>query len=843
VSFALAIRGARNGQPITQEDKVRKWMIVGIGLLVLCAMGVVALLNVNSLIKRNKDYLLDQAQQALKRKVSVGDVEVILLNGIGVRFNNFTMSDDPTYSSDDFVRAKDLQINLKLWPLLWGRVQVKRAILHDPVISLVRNTNGDFNFSTIAKKEKEKDKDKDKHEAKEHTAKESSPGLLISLVDVSGGEVRYRDQKEHTDLQLQQVDLKLDNVEGDGSFSVRLAVALFTPKQNINLNTRVGPFPADGDIRQVPLDGKLQIDTMDLNKLSTALPQIKAALPKELDLSGAVKIKDLNFKGTLRDLSFNGVLDAGDGAIRFGKGFQKPFGIPLTISADAQYSNNTVSLRQSEIKLHTLELATKGDVRLGDETALNLSVGSKPTSLDGWEKIIPAIASYHLSGKTELRATLRGKFGQGAVPEIQGVMNLAGVSAKPPQFPKAVKNLTATIDFTGRKANIKETTLSLGESRIRLSAVIEKFSPLTLSYKMSTPEIWPADFQAELPNERKADVIRGLSSEGQLAMQESGATVQAKVVSTQGTLYKIGYKNLDANLSLANKVANIRSLRVNALSGTLQADGEYGFSTPVPRFSLASKVQGIDIKELYAALSPKAERDIRGRLNADMKISGSGRNWEEMKPTLRGQGEGEVLQGALLNFNVPENVLGGITGMPGLANLINPKLRSKYPATFEAKDTEFKEMKALFDVADSRVNVKNLRIAAADYSTQGNGWVDFERKLDFRSVLLFSQPLSADIAQSAREIKYMLNNQNQLEMPFAVTGRLPKVKAKPDANYLGRMVQRGFLGKGTEELQRHLSGNKESKSAEEPPPADTQKRKKSSTEDRIRKGIEGLFGR
>ena len=153
---------------------------------------------------------------------------------------------------------------------------------------------------------------------------------------------------------------------------------------------------------------------MDLNKLSAAVPQIKAALPKELDLSGAVKIKDLNFKGTLRNLSFNGVLDASDGAIRFGKSFQKPSGIPLTVSMEAQFSNSTVSLRPSEIKLHTLELATKGDVTLGDQTTLNLTVTSKPASLDGWEKIIPAIANYRLSGKTEVRATIRGKFGQGA---------------------------------------------------------------------------------------------------------------------------------------------------------------------------------------------------------------------------------------------------------------------------------------------------------------------------------------------------------------------------------------------------------------------------------------------
>ena len=820
---------------------MRKWMIAGVICLLLGVGVAVALLSINSLVKRNKDYLVDQAQQALKRKVSVGNVEATIIGGIGIRLSDFVMADDPAYSTQDFVRAKDLQVNLKFWPLLRGEVQVKRVILHDPVIRVLRNTKGDFNFSTIAKKEKEEGKEK--QEKKEPAPKRPSPAFLVSVADISGGEIRYRDLKEGTDLALQQIDLKLEDLDFEQPFSVTLAGALFAAKQNLNIKSRVGPLPPDGNFNQLPVDGEMQLDAIDVDKLRTAVPQIKSSLPKDLDLSGVFKIKDLQFKGTLQNLIVKCGLEGTDGNIRFGKTFQKARGIPLTISTDAQYGANTVLLRQAEVKLHTLEVTAKGEIKLGDGAELNLSLDSKPASLDGWEKIIPAIESYQLAGKMDIRATLRGKVGRGASPQIQGALRLMGVSAKPPQFPKPVKDLNTTINFTGQRADIRETTLSLGNSRIHLAAVIDKFSPLTLSYKMSTPEIWPADFQAALPEERKNDVIKNLTSEGQLAMQDGSVKFQGKVASGQGMLYKIGYKSLDATLSLANKIANVRNLRVNALSGALQAEAEYAFDNPVPRFSLVSKVQGVDIKELYGVLSPKAAHDVRGRLNADMKISGSGQGWEEIKPALRGQGEAEVLQGALLNFNIAENVLSGITGIPGLTNMINPKLRSKYPATFEAKDTEFKEMKALLDLADSRINVKNLRIAAADYSTQGNGWVDFDRKVDFHSVLTFSQPMSADIGQSAREVKYLFNNQNQLEIPFAVTGRLPNVKAKPDANYLGKMVQRGLLGKGTEELQKRFFGNKESKNADEPTPPDGQKRKKGSTEDLIRKGLEGLFKR
>ena len=177
-------------------------------------------------------------------------------------------------------------------------------------------------------------------------------------------------------------------------------------------------------------------------------------------------------------------------------------------------------------------------------------------------------------------------------------------------------------------------------------------------------------------------------------------------------------------------------------------------------------------------MDPKSSRDIQGRLNADMKIPGAAKSGTRSNQVCAVKGQAEVLQGALLDFNIADNVLSSITGIPGLTSLINPQLRKKYPETFEAKDTQFKELKGLFDLADARMNIKDLRIAAADYTVQGNGWVDFEKRADFQAVLLLSQSLSADLGRSAREVTYMFNNQNQFEVPFAVTGTLPKLKAQ-----------------------------------------------------------------
>jgi len=825
---------------------MRKWMITGVVLFFMGVIGALAVMNLNSLINRNRDYLLNQAQRALGRKVSVGEIEVTLWKGIGLRLKNFALSDDPHFHSGDFIRAGDLQVNVKLLPLLRKELQIKRLILHDPVIEIVRDKEGKFNFSGIGKREKEIDDKKEKAPAKNSRDSDEEKRALfpsIALVDISRGEVHYLDRKAEIDLRIKAVDFRVKELGFDKPFTVDLAAALFSEKQNVKLQGNIGPLLSGGDFGNMPLDGKIDVDPLDLNQLTSAVPGLNRALPRDLRLSGILKVKDVQVKGTIKRLALKGTAEGTDAVINFGKTFQKASGIPFVFSTEAQYIDPSVSFRQAKLTLHTLALAGRGELSLGDIPLVNLTLDSSRTSLAGWDKIIPFLNPYRLSGDFEVHSTLRGNVGKGAAPQIQGNLILSGVSAQPPQFPKAIKDLNARVDFAGNRADLKETTLNLGNSRIRLAAQIDRFLPLTFSYQLSTPEVKPADFQASLPDERKADVIKNLSSEGSLTAKEGKLTFQGKVTSSQGTLYRIGYKDLIATILSEDKTTSIRNLRVGALNGSLEAEGEYSSSSSVPRFSFTSKVHGLDLKELYRALDPNGPRDIQGRLNADLKVSGSGKEWKEIKPNLRGQGQAEVLQGALLNFNLAEGVASSLTGIPGLTSLINPQTRQKYSETFEAKDTVFKELTGLFDLGEGRMQVKSLRITAADYTVQGSGWVDFDRRIDFRSTLAFSQRLSADLAHASREVKYLFNDQNQFEIPFALTGTLPKVKPKPDSKVLRQLIQRGMVRRGADELRRRFPGSKESAPPEESPPADQKKRDKGTREELIRKGLEKLFGR
>jgi len=82
--------------------RMRKWVIAGIALTAVFLAILIAVLNVNSIIKRNRAYLLARAEEAIGRKISAGDIELTLWGGVGLRVNDLAIADDPRFSGGDF---------------------------------------------------------------------------------------------------------------------------------------------------------------------------------------------------------------------------------------------------------------------------------------------------------------------------------------------------------------------------------------------------------------------------------------------------------------------------------------------------------------------------------------------------------------------------------------------------------------------------------------------------------------------------------------------------------------------------------------------------------------------
>ena len=288
-----------------------------IGAVVLAMSGVLVLtvLNVNFLVRRNKDYLIGQVEQALGRKITVDKIEVTL-TPVGARLVNFAMADDPAFSAAAFLRAKDLQVDLRLLPLLIGQFRLKRLVLESPVITIVRDARGQYNFASNARNEKS---DRDSADSSKNASdrKQDSQLFLVASLNVSDGTLRYRDLKNGSELTATLINLKVNDFEWDEPFDIQLEAAVMAAKHNLKFKSRVGPIAGNRDYRDVPLDGDIRADALDLGKVNNAMPQLRKALPKALRFDGVYTIKDLKFKGTLNNLSLKGAVTGTDASFRF----------------------------------------------------------------------------------------------------------------------------------------------------------------------------------------------------------------------------------------------------------------------------------------------------------------------------------------------------------------------------------------------------------------------------------------------------------------------------------------------------------------------------------------------
>src|SRR5262245_34512557 len=121
-------------------------IVLGIlaGILVLAVVAAWLLLDVN----RYHGLIQAQIEQATGRKVTLGTMSLRLLP---LRFQvaEPLIAEDSRFNGQTpFVRADNLSVELGLFALLRGNIQVGSVELRRPSVELVKDKQGVWNFST-----------------------------------------------------------------------------------------------------------------------------------------------------------------------------------------------------------------------------------------------------------------------------------------------------------------------------------------------------------------------------------------------------------------------------------------------------------------------------------------------------------------------------------------------------------------------------------------------------------------------------------------------------------------------------------------------------------------------
>lgn len=289
---------------------MRKPIIAAV--LAVASLLLLAVWSVNFLVERNKDFLLGRLARTLGHGVSAAKIEISYLP-MTVRLANPVVAGDPADPANPLVRAKNLQINLRLLPLLLGRLQPENVTLDSPLITIVRDLDGRYNYDPPAGERK----DNPTRSRRNNRLPRDLRLFPLAAGQITDGELRYRDLKNGSELIVSQIELTVSDLDEDEPIDMQLSAAVMTAEPNLKFNLRVGPIAGIVDYRNYPIEAELNAERLDLGKVNRALPQFRRATPKHLRFDGIYDIKELKFKGTLNNPSLKGAVSGTDASFRF----------------------------------------------------------------------------------------------------------------------------------------------------------------------------------------------------------------------------------------------------------------------------------------------------------------------------------------------------------------------------------------------------------------------------------------------------------------------------------------------------------------------------------------------
>ncbi len=250
-------------------NKAIKWgLIICVGLVVL----VVATLLIAPAFIDIKDYkpeIEKLVAEKTGRPFSMGDdLSLSLFPWAGVSFSEAKLGNLAGFAEKEFVSVKSFEVRVKLLPLLSKDIQVKRFILNEPFITLVKNKDGRGNWAQM-----EGTKDKTTTEKKKEP-EPSSAGLPIKDLTVGefllkNGSIIWIDHSTQSRKEITAVNLSLKDVSLDRP--IKLSFAAQLDKQPISMEGAIGPVGKDFKQATIPLD-------LDINALKELAMQLKGSV-------------------------------------------------------------------------------------------------------------------------------------------------------------------------------------------------------------------------------------------------------------------------------------------------------------------------------------------------------------------------------------------------------------------------------------------------------------------------------------------------------------------------------------------------------------------------------------
>lgn len=407
---------------------------------------------------------------------------------------------------------------------------------------------------------------------------------------------------------------------------------------------------------------------------------------------------------------------------------------------------------QGDVQLSALALDRLHALLPGDVGAI---VRGGAASLDA--KLTTADGGYRVEGAGKLQdVRLRGQASSGA---------FRALATWSPARPDVAK-----LDVTGLK--LQGPGIDLGGN------VSVETAPVRAWFVLTGPLL---DLDAVMgvlpPSQPGAQQAAPQPAGGELLPEATRRQLQATAVHGTVALARLKAGRIDATdvkarATLSNGALILDELTATVFGGQVSAAGtRVSLAEPVPTWTLAAKLRGLDLEKTLSAFAGRAP--LLGKLDGTLDVAGKGTDWAAMREGLSGLAALAVKDGALTTTDLGASVLGGLS--QGLRAVGKGAAAQKVGGAAGGK-TSFRDLAGQFTVKDGFLTAKApLAFASSAGDATLGGKIGLDGRLGLDGQVVVPRKTLAEVASG-------IPLPDRLAVPLAVGGTLsaPSVSVRAD---------------------------------------------------------------
>src|SRR5271166_5044497 len=592
------------------------------------AIGVVALIVIVVLVMLALPHLIDvnqyrgeiqaQLQSRLNRPVKLGAMSLAVFP-LRVQVQDVSIGEDPRYHSNlPFADVGEMDISVKLFPLLSKTIAIESLTLKRPKIELIKDQTGVWNFASLGQAPATPATGTAPAQAKPAAnapspAASSGSSFALDKLAISDGQVAVTDSQKHQARALyDHIDLTLKDFAPNQPFSIDLAAHVpGKGAETFELSGKGGPIN-QAQMLSTPFDG-----TLKLNEVSLAGAQkfLNTAALEGTDamLSGSTDLTNAGGK-----MSAKGSLKINDAVIH---NVQVGYPITADFNVTDDLNNDVIQIGKGDVKLGSTPLALTGTLNTHAATAVaDVNVSASNASIEDAARLAAAFGvafspNAKITGKLTANVHAQGPTDR---LTLNGTVNGHNLEVTGKDIPQAVKVPAIDLAMTPQDIRSNPFTVTCGGTTLTGQTSIAQYSTpsptVDATFKTVNAKV---DELLGIAKAYGVSAVEGMSGSGAITIDVHAAgpikNTEAMTFTGTGALQNASLKTpaltqplnvRNANLQFTQNSLNVTNLAASV--GSTNASGNLSIANfQAPRLTFALAADKLNITELQKLVASK----------------------------------------------------------------------------------------------------------------------------------------------------------------------------------------------------------------------------------------------